>query len=44
MMVLFKDLVREAHKLGLHTKGLTYSQILRHVEAERAKRQSKNNA
>ena len=35
MMILRRDLLREAHKMGLHTKGLTYSQILRHVEAKR---------
>jgi len=31
IMILFKDLIKIAHKLGIHTKGLTYSQILKHV-------------
>ena len=31
-MILYKDLIKMAHKLGLPTKGLTYSQILKHVE------------
>ena len=30
-MILYKDLIKIAHKLGIHTKGLTYSQILKHV-------------
>ena len=30
-MILFKDLIKMAHKLGVHTKGLTYSQILKAV-------------
>jgi hypothetical protein len=31
-MILFKDLIKMAHVLGIHTKGLTYSQILKHVK------------
>lgn len=31
-MILYKDLIKMAHQLGLHTKGLTYSQILKHVQ------------
>jgi hypothetical protein len=30
-MVLYKDLIKMAHRLGVHTRGLTYSQILRAV-------------
>ena len=30
-MVLYKDLIEMAHRLGVHTKGLTYSQILKAV-------------
>jgi|LauGreDrversion4_2_1035121.scaffolds.fasta_scaffold148276_3 hypothetical protein len=36
-MVLYKDLIKQAHKLGLHTKGLTYSQILRAVQVQQSK-------
>ena len=32
IMILFKDLIKMAHALGIHTKGLTYSQILKHVK------------
>jgi len=31
-MILYKDLIKMAHKLGLHTRGLTYSQILKAVK------------
>jgi hypothetical protein len=31
-MILFKDLIKMAHALGIYTKGLTYSQILKHVK------------
>jgi hypothetical protein len=27
-MMLYDQLIRDAHKYGIHTKGLTYSQIL----------------
>jgi hypothetical protein len=27
-MMLYDQLIKEAHKYGIHTKGLTYSQIL----------------
>ena len=30
-MILYKDLIKMARQLGLHTNGLTYSQILNHV-------------
>jgi len=30
--ILYKDLIKKAHRLGITTKGLTYSQILRHVQ------------
>ena len=30
--ILFKDLIKMAHKLGITTRGLTYSQILRAIE------------
>jgi hypothetical protein len=36
-MILYRELIKMAHQLGIHTKGLTYSQILKHV---RAKQQS----
>jgi hypothetical protein len=31
-MILYKDLIKQAHQLGITTKGLTYSQILKHVQ------------
>jgi len=31
-MILYKDLIKIAHQLGIHTRGLTYSQILRAVK------------
>ena len=31
-MILYKDLIKMAHRLGIHTKGQTYSQILKHVQ------------
>lgn len=31
-MVMYKDLIKMAHQLGIHTKGQTYSQILKHVQ------------
>lgn len=30
-MILYKDLIKTAHRLGIHTKGQTYSQILKYV-------------
>jgi hypothetical protein len=35
--ILYKDLIKEARKLGIPTKGLTYSQILKHVKQEKNK-------
>lgn len=40
MIILFKDLKKLAHKLGVHTSGLTYSQILNAVKREQAKLKS----
>jgi hypothetical protein len=31
-MIMYKDLIKMAHQLGIHTKGLTYSQIFKHVQ------------
>jgi hypothetical protein len=31
-MILYRDLIKLAHQLGIHTRGLTYSQILKHVK------------
>ena len=31
--ILYKDLIKLAHRLGITTRGQTYSQILRHVTA-----------
>jgi len=36
-MILYKDLIKMAHRLGVHTKGLTYSQILRAVNNKQQK-------
>jgi hypothetical protein len=35
--ILFKDLIKAAHRLGITTRGLTYSQILKHVNAAKNK-------
>lgn len=35
--ILYKDLIKMAHRLGITTKGLTYSQILKHVKATKNK-------
>jgi hypothetical protein len=35
--ILYKDLVKMAHRLGITTKGLTYSQILKHVNSAKNK-------
>ena len=35
--ILFKDLIKMAHRLGITTKGLTYSQILKHVNSAKNK-------
>jgi hypothetical protein len=33
-MILYKELIKTAHQLGIHTRGLTYSQILKAVRAK----------
>jgi hypothetical protein len=35
--ILYKDLIKMAHRLGITTKGLTYSQILKHVNSAKTK-------
>jgi hypothetical protein len=35
--ILYNDLIKMAHRLGITTKGLTYSQILKHVNAAKNK-------
>lgn len=34
---MYKDLIKMAHQLGIHTKGQTYSTILKHVKAKQSK-------
>ena len=36
-MIMYKDLIKMAHQLGIHTRGLTYSQILKHVQKKSLK-------
>jgi hypothetical protein len=31
-MIMYKDLIKMAHQLGITTKGQTYSTILKHVQ------------